>query len=85
MNKNLFIIQDLDGVCMGLVCDLFIWILDFDYINVSKLFVGYFYVLINGEYIGGCGLNQIVDIVLGVELQMVVYQFYLLGLVGGGV
>jgi len=85
MNKNLLIIQDLDGVCMGLVRDPLTRTLDPDYINASKLLAGHFYVLTNGEHIGGRGLNQIVDTALGAESQTAAHQSYLPGLAGGGV
>jgi glucosylglycerol 3-phosphatase len=59
--ENLLIIQDLDGVCMGLVNDPLTRHIDPAYVNATAAFDGQFYVLTNGEHIGLRGVNGIVD------------------------
>jgi glucosylglycerol 3-phosphatase len=58
---NLLIIQDLDGVCMGLVNDPLTRKIDLAYVKATAAFEGHFYVLTNGEHIGRRGVNGIVD------------------------
>lgn len=58
--ENLLIIQDLDGVCMGLVKDPLTREMDLDYVKATQQFDGHFYVLTNGEHIGKRGVNQII-------------------------
>ena len=57
---NLLIIQDLDGVCMGLVKDPLHRVVDLDYLEATQCFDGHFYVLTNGEHTGQRGMNGIV-------------------------
>ncbi len=59
--ENLLIIQDLDGVCMGLVNDPLNRQIDCAYVGATAAFDGHFYVLTNGEHIGLRGVNGIVD------------------------
>ncbi|BAW97613.1 glucosylglycerol 3-phosphatase [[Synechococcus] sp. NIES-970] len=59
--KNLLIIQDLDGVCMGLVKDPLTRTIDPDYIRASRKFKDHFFVLTNGEHGGKRGVNRIVE------------------------
>ncbi|MGF1538416.1 MAG: glucosylglycerol 3-phosphatase [Elainellaceae cyanobacterium] len=58
--ENLLIIQDLDGVCMGLVKDPLTRVIDTKYVKASQAFDGHFYVLTNGEHIGQRGVNGII-------------------------
>ena len=45
--ENLLIIQDLDGVCMGLVNDPLTRRIDLAYVQATAAFDGHFYVLTN--------------------------------------
>ncbi|MDA0674300.1 MAG: glucosylglycerol 3-phosphatase [Cyanobacteria bacterium] len=58
---NLLIIQDLDGVCMGLVNDPRDRHITPAYVEATKRFDGHFYVLTNGEHIGQRGVNGIIE------------------------
>ncbi|MEO0541267.1 MAG: glucosylglycerol 3-phosphatase, partial [Cyanobacteria bacterium P01_A01_bin.105] len=78
---NLLIIQDLDGVCMGLVKDPLTRQLDRRYIEAVPAFNGHFYVLTNGEHVGQRGVNNIVERAMGEAAQ----GKYLPGLAAGGV
>lgn len=83
--KNILIIQDLDGVCMGLVKDPLTRAIAPQYLTAAKSFGNHFYVLTNGEHIGKRGVNGIVEQAFG-DLQLVQAQgLYLQGLAGGGV
>jgi glucosylglycerol 3-phosphatase len=77
---NLLIIQDLDGVCMGLVNDPCDRVIDRDYIQAVQRFEGHFYVLTNGEHGGRRGVNGIVERAWGLGGGT-----YLPGLAAGGV
>ncbi len=92
--ENLLIIQDLDGVCMGLVNDPLTRCIAPDYVRASQRFGDHFYVLTNGEHIGRRGVNRIVERAFGqlpkqvsdrskAELKQPVS--YLPGLAAGGV
>ncbi|MEO1467221.1 MAG: glucosylglycerol 3-phosphatase, partial [Cyanobacteria bacterium J06633_1] len=47
--ENILIIQDLDGVCMGLVKDPLTRTMDANYIKAVKALEKHFFVLTNGE------------------------------------
>jgi glucosylglycerol 3-phosphatase len=79
------IIQDLDGVCMGLVRDPLTRTLSADYIHAAKKLSGEFYVLTNGEHIGERGVNALVERALGDPQLAQQQNLYLPGLGGGGV
>lgn len=78
------IIQDLDGVCMGLVRDPLSRELSADYLQAAKKLSGSFYVLTNGEHIGLRGVNGLVDRAVGGDLAKQ-NGLYLPGLGAGGV
>ena len=59
--ENLLVIQDLDGVCMGLVEDPLTRTIDPEYVAATQAFDGRFYVLTNGEHVGTRGVNAIVE------------------------
>ena len=83
--ENLLIIQDLDGVCMGLVKDPLTRTIDPAYIQAVRSFDGHFYVLTNGEHIGQRGVNSIVESALGDPALAQTQGLYLSGLAAGGV
>jgi glucosylglycerol 3-phosphatase len=81
---NLLIIQDLDGVCMGLVNDPLDRHIDPAYVEATQQFDGHFYVLTNGEHIGQRGVNGIIE--RAFETAPGAAQgHYLPGLAAGGV
>lgn len=82
--NNLLIIQDLDGVCMGLVKNPLTRTLDPEYVRAARHLDGHFYVLTNGEHIGNRGVNRIVEKAFdpGTVAQE---GLYLPGLAAGGV
>ncbi len=83
---NLLIIQDLDGVCMGLVKDPLTRQLDKRYVEATQKFAPHFFVLTNGEHIGRRGVNRILEAAFAPDGQQVKQQgLYLPGLAGGGV
>lgn len=82
---NLLIIQDLDGVCMGLVKDPLTRVMDTNYIEATRSFNGHFYVLTNGEHIGKRGVNLIIERAYSDPNLVQEKGFYLPGLAGGGV
>ena len=79
--ENLLIIQDLDGVCMGLVNDPLNRSISSAYVRATQAFGPHFYVLTNGEHTGRRGVNGIID--QAFETQ--VLEGYLPGLAAGGV
>ena len=79
--ENLLIIQDLDGVCMGLVKDPLDRHIETDYVTATQAFEGHFYVLTNGEHIGQRGVNGIIERAFGDAAV----GCYLPGLAAGGV
>ncbi len=82
---NLLIIQDLDGVCMGLVKDPLTRFIDPKYVEATQVFAGYFYVLTNGEHIGKRGVNLIIEKAYSDPNLVKEKGLYLPGLAGGGV
>ncbi|TGD72593.1 glucosylglycerol 3-phosphatase [Mangrovimicrobium sediminis] len=85
--RRLLIIQDLDGVCMGLVRDPRQRSMDPRYIEACKQMAGRFYVLTNGEHIGSRGVNSIVESVFAASEPGRARELglYLPGLAAGGV
>lgn len=79
--ENLLIIQDLDGVCMGLVNDPLNRRISPDYVNATRAFGPHFYVLTNGEHTGKRGVNGIIE----QAFEAAVPEGYLPGLAAGGV
>jgi len=79
------IIQDLDGVCMGLVRDPLERVIDPAYLYAARRLSGRFEVLTNGEHIGRRGVNGIVERALRPEVNPAIEALYLPGLAGGGV
>jgi len=84
-SPRLLLIQDLDGVCMGLVRDPLTRRLDPDYLAACRELGDAFYVLTNGEHIGKRGVNRLVDAALGDPQRAREDGWYLPGLAGGGV
>ena len=83
--ENILIIQDLDGVCMGLVKDPLTRSMETRYIEAVESFGDRFFVLTNGEHIGQRGVNGIIERALGDLLVVKEKGLYLQGLAGGGV
>jgi glucosylglycerol 3-phosphatase len=83
--ENVLIIQDLDGVCMGLVNDPLTRVIEPRYIEAAKSFGRHFYVLTNGEHIGKRGVNKIVERTFQDSNLVQEQGLYLPGLAGGGV
>ena len=81
--ENILIIQDLDGVCMGLVKDPLTRVIDRGYLEATKAFNQHFFVLTNGEHIGKRGVNPIVE--KAFDDSKSAKGSYLPGLAGGGV
>lgn len=82
-SERLLIIQDLDGVCMGLVRDPLTRVIDRAYIEAVHALGNRFQVLTNGEHIGSRGVNAIVAAAFETADQA--SGRYLPGLAGGGV
>lgn len=86
---NILIIQDLDGVCMGLVKDPRQRVIAPEYVQATRAFLGHFYVLTNGEHIGSRGVNGIVAKAFAAlgksEESLTAEGLYLPGLGAGGV
>lgn len=82
---NLLIIQDLDGVCMGLVNDPIDRQIETAYVEATQAFDGQFYVLTNGEHIGPRGVNGIIERAFGGVTEVRNQGQYLPGLAAGGV
>lgn len=82
---NSLIIQDLDGVCMGLVKDPLNRVIQWDYVQAVKKMNGHFFVLTNGEHIGKRGVNNIVEKSASSAQEVKEKGYYLPGLAGGGV
>ncbi|PSR12367.1 glucosylglycerol 3-phosphatase, partial [filamentous cyanobacterium CCP3] len=85
ITENLLIIQDLDGVCMGLVNDPLDRVVEIGYLEATQRFDGHFYVLTNGEHTGKRGMNGIVERSLGGAELAQLGRYYLPGLAAGGV
>jgi len=84
-HENILIIQDLDGVCMGLVKDPLTRTIDPNYVRATKALAGHFYVLTNGEHIGKRGVNPIIERAFGDADFVKKNALYLPGLGAGGV
>lgn len=82
---NLLIVQDLDGVCMGLVKDPLTRVMDAGYVHAARSMSPHFYVLTNGEHGGKRGVNRIVEQAVGGEAIARHEGLYLPGLAAGGV
>ncbi|MDP2242890.1 glucosylglycerol 3-phosphatase [Pseudomonas sp.] len=82
---KLLIIQDLDGVCMGLARDPLTRTIESRYVHAANQLAGHFFVLTNGEHIGRRGVNNIVDNALDAPAQAREQGLYLPGLAAGGV
>ncbi|HIK32038.1 MAG TPA: glucosylglycerol 3-phosphatase [Oscillatoriales cyanobacterium M59_W2019_021] len=82
--ENLLIVQDLDGVCMGLVKDPLDRTINPRYIEAVPAFDGHFFVLTNGEHIGKRGVNGILKRSMP-DTNLDEKGFYLPGLAAGGV
>jgi glucosylglycerol 3-phosphatase len=83
--ENLLIIQDLDGVCMGLVKDPLHRVIAPEYVKATQAFDDHFYVLTNGEHVGQRGINGIIERTFGDVHQVRAQHRYLPGLAAGGV
>lgn len=83
--ERLLIVQDLDGVCMGLVRDPLTRVIERKYVAASARLAGRFYVLTNGEHIGRRGVNRIIERALENPAQALEHGLYLPGLAAGGV
>jgi len=84
-DMDFLLIQDLDGVCMGLVSDPMTRTLDPDYIHAARALAPHFSVLSNGEHMGRRGVNRIVEAALGEASLAAREGLYLPGLAAGGV
>jgi glucosylglycerol 3-phosphatase len=84
-SERLLIIQDLDGVCMGLVRDPRCRAIEQRYVEASRALAGHFFVLTNGEHIGSRGVNSIIEAAFDDPGRARAEGFYLPGLAGGGV
>ena len=82
--SNILIIQDLDGVCMGLVKDPLTRTMEARYIRAVKSLGHHFFVLTNGEHIGQRGVNGIIDRAFDPDTVQA-EGLYIQGLAGGGV
>ena len=83
--EDLLIVQDLDGVCMGLVCDPLTRRLERRYLDAARQLDGHFFVLTNGEHIGSRGVNGIVEALFETPDRAGEQGRYLPGLAAGGV
>ena len=84
-NKNILIVQDLDGVCIPLVQDPLKREISQEYIkDVSKLGEN-FSVLTCGEHEGRRGVNRLVEKALNSKTKAKEYGLYLPGLAACGV
>lgn len=82
---NLLVIQDLDGVCMGLVGNPLTRQLERRYLDATRRLDGHFFVLTNGEHIGSRGVNGIVEALFETPDRAGEQGRYLPGLAAGGV
>ena len=83
--KNLLIVQDLDGVCMSLVKDPLTRSLRADYVHAVAAMHNHFSVLTNGEHEGRRGVNRLVEKALDNDQLAKRKGLYLPGLAAGGV
>lgn len=84
-DDKLLIVQDLDGVCMGLVRDPLTRRMDRRYVEAARKLSGHFQVLTNGEHIGRRGVNRIVEQAFDSPEYVRQNGLYLPGLAAGGV
>jgi glucosylglycerol 3-phosphatase len=84
-SERLLIIQDLDGVCMGLVRDPRTRRLERRYLDAAAQLASEFFVLTNGEHDGDRGVNAIVEAAYGDPSKPQSEGCYLPGLAAGGV
>lgn len=84
-SERLLIIQDLDGVCMGLVRDPLTRCIEPRYVHAARQLAGSFYVLTNGEHIGSRGVNGLIERALKTPALARQQGLYLPGLAAGGV
>jgi len=85
LRQKLLIIQDLDGVCMGLVRDPLTRRIERQYVEAARQLAGQFYVLTNGEHTGSRGVNRLVEQCFDSADIPRQQGLYLPGLAGGGV
>ena len=85
VERDILIIQDLDGVCMGLVKDPLTREMETRYIEAVESLGDRFFVLTNGEHIGQRGVNGIIERAFGNPQLVKEKGLYLQGLAGGGV
>jgi len=83
--ENILIVQDLDGVCMGLVKDPLDRIIDKEYVAATKSFQNHFYVLTNGEHLGERGVNGIIARAFQDSKKVKEEGLLLPGLAAGGI
>lgn len=84
-SERLLVIQDLDGVCMGLVRDPLDRQMDPDYVLAARRLEGEFMVLTNGEHIGTRGVNGVIERAFEPATRAAEEGLYLPGLAAGGV
>ena len=84
-DRDILLIQDLDGVCMPLVRDPLTRVLPPQYIEAVARFGDRFRVLTNGEHSGARGVNRLVEQALGPRRDPAAEGLYLPGLAAGGV
>lgn len=83
--RNILLVQDIDGVCIPLVKNPLTRRLDLNYIYSANSLSDEFVVLTNGEHEGYRGVNRIVEEALGNKSKAKKHGFYLPGLAAGGV
>ncbi|WP_320674628.1 glucosylglycerol 3-phosphatase [Prochlorococcus sp. MIT 1341] len=82
--KDLLIIQDIDGVCIPLVRDPMNRSININYVKAAKRLHNKFFVLTNGEHEGERGVNRLVEQAL-INYPDEVIGYYLPGLAAGGI
>lgn len=82
---DFLLMQDLDGVCMGLVRDPLTRTLDTGYIKAAQQMGDRLLVLTNGEHEGRRGVNRLVEAALGSADKARAERAYLPGLAAGGI
>lgn len=83
--ERVLFIQDLDGVCIGLVKDPLTRQIDSTYVQAVESLKESFYVLTNGEHEGKRGVNRLVEKAIGSRDLVKEKGLYLPGLAAGGV
>ena len=84
-NKNILIVQDLDGVCIPLVKDPLKREIDKEYVKAVSRLRENFLVLTCGEHEGRRGVNRLVEKALNSKTKAKEYGLYLPGLAACGV